>query len=102
MNEKIKKIFGYISSFFLGILSSVMFVLLYNRRTVDRTGKFIKEAENTNRDTQREIDNAKCTSHELAESIGESRVELKELSDSVGRSNEIIKEIRKQKIDNND
>lgn len=95
MNEK-----SFIICFIVYLVAFiiVLITILHYRRSIDRIGKSLKDAERKNRESEFRIDNATDISERLAESVGKSKEELTGLSESVGKSGNIFEQIRKQKI----
>ena len=88
MNEKIKKVFHIVGSFFLGIISTLFFGLLHHRRTDDKPGNNIEQSK---RDVT-----------EAADRIDRSSEINEELEHGVDTAEEILRTIReKQQIKDN-
>ena len=92
MNEKIKKIFSVIGTFFVGIVTALVGFLLHNRRTTERITNDDTSTEELANDTERGITNAQSTANNIEKLHGK-------ITERAESAEFILKTIReKQKI----
>lgn len=106
MKNGIKKIFGYICTFFAGVLSFIVYYLLHNRRAdgtiedgVSRAEQSIKSAERKLDGCTEQIEDSRRIIGEVGDGIDGIQEGVSRVQESVGRCEEIFEQIKNQKLD---